>query len=71
MKTGKFDALLFDSLSTLLIYNKKDAVSKFIQSMINKLRTNNMTVVFTALKGDTEKGLLKEVGLFVDEVVEL
>ena len=43
--------------------------SKKIPSMANKLKKANMTVVFTALKGDTEKGLLKDVGLFVDEVV--
>lgn len=71
VKTGKFDGLVFDSLSTLLIYNKKEVVSKFVQSMVNKLRAAKMTVIFTALKGDTETGLLKEISMFVDEVVEM
>ncbi len=70
LKTGKFKGLIFDSLSTLLIYNQKDAVSKFVHSLVNKLKKQDMTVVFTALQGDTEKGLLKEIGLFVDSVVE-
>ncbi len=70
INTGKFDSLVFDSLSTLLIYNKKEVVIKFVQSLVNKLRNKKITTVFAALKGDTEKGLLKEIGMFVDEVVE-
>ena len=70
INTGQFNGLLFNSLSTLLIYNKKEAISKFVQTLVNKLRKANMTAIFTALEGDTEKGLLKEVGLFVDDVVK-
>ncbi len=70
MKAGKFDGLLFDSLSTLLIYNKKDVVVKFVQSMVNKLRKAKYGAVFTILEGDADKGLLNEVGLFVDEVIK-
>ena len=69
INSKKFDGLLFDSLSTLLIYNKKEAVTKFVQSMVNKLRKAKMTGAFTALEGDTEEGLLKDIGLFVDEIV--
>lgn len=68
IKTGKFDGLLFDSLSTLLIYNKKEVVVRFVQSLVNTLKKHKMTGVFTLLKGDADKGLLKEVGLFVDAV---
>mgnify|MGYP003345684083 CR=1 FL=1 len=41
---GKFDALLFDSLSTLLVYNKSDIVIKFVRSLINKMKDNTKTL---------------------------
>jgi len=69
LKTGKFDSLLFDSLSTLLIYNSKGAIVKFVQSLINNTKKKKITTIFTILKGDAEKGLLNELGMFADEVI--
>ena len=69
IKTGKFDGLLFDSLSTLLIYNSKGAIVKFVQSLINNTKKKNITAIFTVLKGDAEKGLLDELGMFADKVI--
>ena len=66
--TGKFDGFLFDSLFTLLIYNKSETVSKFVHSLVNKIKTAKATAIFTALEGDVEGSLLKEVGMFVDTV---
>ena len=62
---------MFDSLSTLLIYNKKETVSKFVHSVVNKIKASNITAVFTALEGDTQSALLKEIGMFVDEVIHV
>jgi hypothetical protein len=70
LKTGKFDSLLFDSLSTLLIYNESKIVGKFVHNMVNKIKNTKTTAVFTALKGDTNSALLKEVELYVDKVIE-
>lgn len=69
LSSGQIEGLLFDSLSTLLIYNKSDTVSKFVHSIINQIKAANVTAVFTALEGDTGKDLLKEIGMFVDGVV--
>ncbi len=69
LKTGKFDAILFDSLSTLLIYNKSTVVGEFTHSLINKIRALNVTAVFTALEEDTESELLKKIGMSVDGIV--
>lgn len=71
IKTGQFEGLLFDSLSTLLIYNKSGPVGKFAHDLVNKIKAQGMTAVFTALKGDTDSQLLKEMGLFVDKVINL
>ncbi|MCK4997329.1 hypothetical protein KAS08_03415 [Candidatus Pacearchaeota archaeon] len=71
MQSGKFDGFLFDSLSTILIYNQGEAVSKFTHDLINKIRAHNTTAVFTALEGDTKSDLLKEISMFVDGIVHL
>ena len=66
----KYDGMIFDSISTLLIYNKSDVVSKFIHHLINKIRASNTTTIFTALEADTSSDIMKEIGMFVDNVIE-
>ena len=69
LETGKFESFLFDSLSTLLIYNSSDAVCKFVHNLINKIKSSNTTAIFTALDGDTKSDLLKDISMFVDNVI--
>ena len=69
--TGKFDGLLLDSLSTLLIYNKPGTVCKCVHSIINKMKAAEITTVFTALEGDTNSQVLKELGMFVDNIIHV
>ena len=69
LSTGKFDGFLFDSLSTLLIYNKSAVVGKFVHSLINKIKAAKVTAIFTALEGDTKSDLLKELGMYVDNIL--
>lgn len=71
MATGGYEGFLFDSLSTLLIYNSPDVVAKFAHSLVNKLSGRGVTAVFTALEGDSETKLLKEMSMFVDKVVHI
>jgi len=69
LDSGQIEGFLFDSLSTLLIYNKSDVVCKFVHTIINKIKASNTTAIFTALEGDTQSALLKEIGMFVDKVI--
>lgn len=69
--TGKFEILFFDSLSSLLVYNKSEIVGKFVHSTINKLKAKGITAVFTALEGDTNSNLLKECSMYCDNIVHL
>lgn len=65
---GKCDSMLFDSISTLLVYNKSEEVSMFVKNVIGKVRGKGITAVFTALEGDTQSELLKDIGKCVDSV---
>ncbi len=64
------DLIIFDSLSTLLINNDLDKVERFTQFIVNKIRDTNTKAIFTVLEGDTEKGLIKRLGMFVDKIVK-
>jgi len=68
-KEHKPECILFDSLSTLLIYQKGSVVTQFIHSLIGKIRTFDSVGIFTALEGDTDSDLIKEMGMFVDKVI--
>lgn len=65
-----FDSIIFDSLSTLLVYNKSDPVGKFVHSLVNKIKSAGMTAVFTALEGDAKSDLIKEISMYVDNIYD-
>lgn len=65
----KVDLLIFDNLSTLLIYNNDIILTKFLHSTITKMRATNTKAVYIILKKDF-KGPLKDLELFADKVVE-
>lgn len=68
-KSKKSDALLFDSLSTMLIYETESLVIKFIHSIVNTIRSYDMKAVFTILEGETDSALVKDLGMFVDKII--
>ena len=70
-KKHNSDCLLFDSLSTLLVYHQINTVARFAHSLIAKTGANNTTIVFTILEGDAESVLVKDLGMFVDKITHL
>ncbi len=71
LETGQLESMLFDSLSTLLIYNKEEVVAEFVRDMVGNIRKANCVTIFTSLEGDTESALLKDLGMFVDKIIHL
>ncbi|MBS3138739.1 hypothetical protein J4207_03475 [Candidatus Woesearchaeota archaeon] len=69
LKSGKFDCIVFDSLSTLSIYNAGDGAEEFASSLIQKTRAGRTLGVFTCLQGDMNNDLIQKSCMYVDEVV--
>lgn len=67
---SKCDIALFDTMSTLVIYQDIGSVLKFIHNIVTKLRVGNKKGVLIALKEDSEE-LIKDLHMFVDKVVDL
>src|SRR3989344_4960385 len=70
MRTGAFDAVVFDSLSTLTIYDQHGkAAQQFVSSIIQKTKTGGQLGIFTCLQADLNSQLVQKSCMFVDEVV--
>ena len=64
------DVILFDSLSTLLIYEDPNIITQFVYSIINKVHAYGIKVVFTCLDGEKEKQLINNMSLIVDKIIK-
>ncbi len=69
LQTFDPDCMIFDSLSTLLIYEDNVIASQFIHALVNKISAFGVRMVFTCLKGDKEKQLARELALILDKVI--
>ena len=70
LRLGKFDVVLFDSLSTLNIYRMENKASqRFTSSVINKIKSSKKQGIFTCLEEDSESDLIKNSFMFVDKVL--
>lgn len=63
--------LIFDSLSTLLIYNQLDVVLKFVHFIVSKARLLNYGTVFIMIKDSESEKMIPKFGAFFDEIVYL
>jgi len=66
IKGEKF--LIFDSISTLLVYHKKDTALRFIHNLINEL-DEEIKAIFIINQEDLEKN--KNILTFFPEIVEI
>lgn len=67
---GEKRFLLFDSLTTLLVYNERSAVQKFVHSVIGKLRAGQISGIFLiAAHADAE--VLDTLRDFCDKVLRI
>jgi len=66
----KFYSILFDSLSTLLVYENSLMVTKFVHNLTSKFRTIETKAVFTILKGGMSSELIKDLSMFADKIID-
>jgi len=68
---GESEILIFDSISTLLIYNPLNDVENFLHHIITKTRVSNRKMVLISLKEESDTDLIKDLYVFVDDVVNM
>jgi hypothetical protein len=62
--------ILFDSISTMLVYLPSADISKFIHFVTNKLRLMDISGVFLAAEKGIDPMLMNQLITFVDKVVD-
>lgn len=67
----KSEVLLFDSLSTLLVYKNVQVVKQFVHSIVGQVSVANCVAAFTCLEGKTENDLIKDLSMFVDNIAHI
>jgi len=65
-----FEYLIFDSLNSLLVYQKTAPVTRYIYSLVNKIKASKTKVIFYALNSKEQEELIKETSMFVDKVID-
>lgn len=63
--------LIFDSISTLLVYNKFEVVKDFIHFISREMKNLKVTFVMTCIKEMTDKKVIADLRAFVDDVIEV
>jgi len=63
--------LLFDSLSTLLIYSQVGSVSKFIHFLTGKIRALGVNGILLSLVHGEEDEFLSQISMFCDQTIYL
>ncbi len=73
----RFDYLIFDSLTNLLMYEHRIPVAKFVSVLVNKIESSETRAVFYAMDVRDHPGfkdqleLIEESEMFVDKVLTL
>jgi len=71
MDTGDYKYIIFDSLSTLLVYESDTTITKFVHYLMAKVRVAGCNAIFTCLKQDANSILIKDINMFADKVIDL
>jgi hypothetical protein len=67
---GKKICIMYDSVSTLLIYLSSANISKFIHFVTNKLRLMDVSGIFLAVEKGLDPMLMTQLTTFVDNVID-
>lgn len=63
--------LIFDSISTLLVYNDFETVKDFIHFISKKMKELKVTFAMICIKDRTDEKVISQLSAFVDEVIEI
>jgi hypothetical protein len=68
--SGKKVCILYDSISTMLVYLSSPNISKFIHFVTNKLRLMDISGIFPAVEKGLGPQILSQLTTFVDVIIE-
>jgi archaellum biogenesis ATPase FlaH len=70
-KAKKYDFLIMDSLTTMLVYNTEETTLKFMHYLTNLIRQYKLSGVILSLEDDMEKKTLRSIVQFCDSCIKI
>ncbi|MBU0460862.1 MAG: hypothetical protein KJ771_08725, partial [Nanoarchaeota archaeon] len=70
-KQKEMKFMFFDSVTTLLIYNKLDSAERFIHYFINKVRNLEILMIIMSVEEDKTKKILPLLTQFCDGLIKV
>lgn len=76
MNIEKFSAIIFDTISTLLVYQETSSIVKFAHEILSDEKQENVKKLFIVLKGgsvplEENERLLKDLKMFADKTINI
>ena len=71
LKSKDHQYLIFDSLTTLMVYQDKPIVVRFVLNIVNRIRATTCKSILFAVNLKEHKDFLKEISIFVDHVINV
>jgi len=71
LEVCKVDFLIFDSVSTLLLYNKPQAVEKLMHLLVGKMHSAGIKGFLIVVKSSQNSGIIETLSQFVDKSIEI
>jgi len=68
--SDKNPCILFDSISTMLIYLPSASISKFIHNISNRLRLVNTPGIFLAVGKGLDPMMISNLSTFMDDIIQ-
>ena len=71
LREKEFDALLFDSLSSLQSYTQTLSAVRFLDALVRVIRDVGTKAFFSILEGDAQSPIARNLGMFVDKTINV
>jgi archaellum biogenesis ATPase FlaH len=73
LKTMPLDnrVAVFDSVSTLLLYNKAESVERFVHNLAGKIRNLQTIAILLMVHLEEEKDTIRVISQFCDKTIEI
>jgi KaiC/GvpD/RAD55 family RecA-like ATPase len=71
IETQKPEVFILDSVSTLLIYEENNTITRFIHSIMAKIESSNSDFLMTVLYSDEKNKAVEELGMFANEIIQI
>jgi hypothetical protein len=69
--SNNVDCIIFDSVSSITIYQDNKLIIKFISEVLAAIKSTNTESLFYIMDTDSQKILIQDLGAYFDKIIDL